>query len=80
MHRKESSGNLQIHFENSMSLWLLIFFLIFFEVKQRNESVDMMILKQSASAKLQRADGGYAASEQSKKCFKANPEKLFHSD
>jgi len=56
------------------------FFLIFFEVKQRNESVDMMILKQSASAKLQRADGGYAASEQSKKCFKANHEKPFHSD
>ena len=26
MHRKESSGNLQIHFENSMSLWLRIFF------------------------------------------------------
>lgn len=45
MRRKESNGNLQIHFENSMSLWLLIFFLIFFEVKQRNESVDMMILK-----------------------------------
>ena len=80
MRRKESNGNLQIHFENSMSLWLLIFFLIFFEVKQRNESVDMMILKQSASAKLQRADGEYAASEQSKKCFKANHEKLFHSD
>lgn len=26
MRRKESNGNLQIHFENSMSLWLLIFF------------------------------------------------------
>ncbi len=75
MHRKESSGNLQIHFENSMSLWLRIFFLIFFEVKQRNESVDMMILKQSASAKLQRADGEYAASEQSKKMFQSQSRK-----